>query len=253
MNGFISAYSRNLEGDSFHRLLTPVLNSAKSNNPTVRTNSVSLFGTIAQKTHKASDIDLVVREVLALPKSGKTAGPDHRVALYTMLGSVKPSSTVSAAILDAGLPLLAKETHDAAVSALGASLTPHLSYCLTEDTPVPPDATAVLVKELNSAKPVIRRATCNLVANAFAALRLIERPTAAAEALARTLVPSFETNLRTVASSPLAAPAGPLEGYTAIATLLGRISASPGFGESVIGMLVRDDSDRVLFRRSHRS
>lgn len=234
VNGFVSAYSHAIEGDSFRRLLTPVLNNAKSSNPHVRTNAASLFETMIQKTHQNSDVDMAVKELLALPKAGKTAGPDHRVTLYTMLGSVKPSSGVSVAILEIGLPLLAKETHDAAVSALAASISSHLSYCLSEDIPVPPDAVAVLLKEMNSAKPIIRRATCNLVANAFAALRLLERPTAAAEALGHALLPAFETNLKTVASSPLAAPAGPLEGYTAVATLLGRISTSPGFGKPVL-------------------
>ena len=209
------------------------MNSAKSSNPNVRTNAASLFETIIQKAHQDADIDATVKELLALPKAGKTSGPDHRVTLYTMLGSVKRSSTVSAAILETGLPLLAKETHDAAVSALAAALIPHLSHCLSENIPISPAATAVLGKEMNSAKVVIRRATCNLVAEAFASLRLLERPTAAAEVLGRELLPSFETNLKTVASSPLASPAGPLEGYTAIATVLGRISTSPGFGEPI--------------------
>lgn len=232
-NGFVNAYSHALEGDLFRRLLTPVLNSAKSSNAVVRTNAALLFASIVQKTHLTSDVDLVVKELITLPKAGKTAGPDHRVTLYTMLGSVKPSLG-SVAILEAGLPLLAKETHDAAVSAIADSATPHLSHCLHQDIAIPPDVVAVLAKEMTSAKPVVRRATCSLVANAFATLRLLERPSAAAEALGSALLPAFETNLKTVASNPLTAPAGPLEGYTAVSTVLGRISASPGFGEPLL-------------------
>ncbi|KAH9915889.1 armadillo-type protein [Fomitopsis serialis] len=159
---FVKAYPHAIEGDSFRRLLTPVLNSARSSNATVRLNATLLFKAIIEETQQASDIDLAVNELLALPKASKTAGPDHRVALYTMLGYVKPSP--SAAILESGLPLLAKETHDAAVSALSSSLAPHLGHCLREDVAIPAGATSVLVREANSSKPAIRRAFCILVA-----------------------------------------------------------------------------------------
>ncbi|TFY63660.1 hypothetical protein EVJ58_g3122 [Rhodofomes roseus] len=231
VNSFVGAYSHPIEGDSFHRLLTPVLNSAKSSNANVRSNATLLFKIVIEKTPQPSDVDLAVKELLVLPKASKTAGPDHRVALYTMLGYVEPSPTVSAAILETGLPLLAKETHDAAVSALSSSLTPHLGYCLREDVAVPPDATSVLVKEMNSSKPVIRRAFCVLVASAFWDLQSL--PTTTSESLGRALLPAFETNLKTVASGPLTAAAGPLEGYTATAVLLGPFAASGKFDDFI--------------------
>jgi hypothetical protein len=47
------------------------------------------------------------------------------------------------------------------------------------------------------------------------------------------VLPSFETSIKTVAANPLNATAGPLEGYIAIAVLLGPISRSGKFGRPI--------------------
>ncbi|KAI0657693.1 ARM repeat-containing protein [Cubamyces menziesii] len=228
---FLPAYSHTLEGDSFRRLLTPTLNSAKSTNPVVRTNASVLFKVLMRLNTNPVDQEHVATELLSLPKAGKTAGPDHRVVLYTMLGAVLPSEAVSTTVLQTALPLLAKETHDAAVSALAASITPHLVCCLQSDTALPGDSAGVIAKEMTSSKPVVRRAFCSLVGNALLALGKLD--STAAVSFAKAIVPSFETNLKTVAANPINAPAGPLEAYIAIASLLGPLSQSKQFDDVI--------------------
>lgn len=224
---FLPAYAHPVEGDAFRRLLTPALNSAKSSNPVVRASSISLFKVLIRLTQVAADLEHTANELLSLPKSGKTAGPDHRQTLYTMLGAVPPGA-VSASIVETSLPLLAKETHDASVSVLASSLAPHLISCLKSDAPLPGAVSSVAAKEMTNSKPVIRRAFCSLVGSALWDLESIESPSALN--FAKALVPSLETNLKTVAANPTGAAAGPLEGYVAAAILLGPLSRSKQFG-----------------------
>ncbi|KAI0366693.1 ARM repeat-containing protein [Pilatotrama ljubarskyi] len=228
---FLPAYPHPLEGDSFRRLLTPTLNSAKSAHPVVRANAGALFTVLMQLNRNAADQEHVATELLSLPKSGKTSGPDHRVVLYTMLGGVPPSSSVSPTVLQTALPLLAKETHDAAVTALAASVTPHLASCLRSDSALLDESTGVIAKEMTSSKPVIRRAFCSLVGNALWDLGQLESATGIG--FAKAIVPSFEANLKTVAANPVTAPAGPLEAYIAVTALLGPLSKSKQFDDVI--------------------
>ncbi|KAI8978208.1 ARM repeat-containing protein [Trametes punicea] len=228
---FLPAYSHPVEGDSFRRLLTPTLNSAKSTNPVTRTNAGSLFKVLMRLNNSPVDQEHATNELLSLPKAGKTSGPDHRVVLYTMLGAVPTSSAVSPNILQSAMPILAKETRDAAVSVLAASITPHLAYCLRFDSALPGDSAGVIAKEMTSSKPVVRRAFCSLVGSAL--WELGELGSAASIAFAKAVVSSFETNLRTVSANPINAPAGPLEAYIAVAALLGPLSQSKQFDDVI--------------------
>ncbi|CCM02945.1 uncharacterized protein FIBRA_05060 [Fibroporia radiculosa] len=228
---FFVTYPHPVEGDSLRRILTPTLNSAKSTNQLVRAGSISLFSSIAEKTRDSSDVDVAAAEVLALPRAGKTAGPDHRATLYTILGCIRPSSSVSPSILNAGLPLLAKETHDAAVVALSSALVTHLTHCLHENVVMSPDAVVLLTKEMNGSKPVLRRAFCSLVGDAFWQLEAVSSDMSLA--LAETLLSSLETNLKTVAAGPLTSAAGPLEGYIALAIILSPLSRSGKFDTAI--------------------
>ncbi|KAI0710312.1 ARM repeat-containing protein [Cerioporus squamosus] len=227
---FLPAYSHPVEGDSFRRLLTPALNSAKSSNHVVRVSSIALFKVLIKLTPSSADLEHTVTELLSLPKAGKTAGPDHRLALYTMLGSIPPSESVSSQIVQTGLPLLAKETHDASVSALGSSLIPHLVQTLRAAS-LPSDIASVAAKEMTNAKPVVRRAFCSLVGSALWELGNLD--TAASITLAKAVLLSFETNLKTVSANPLGAIAGPLEGYVATAILLGPLARSKEFDDVI--------------------
>src|ERR1700736_1373712 len=104
---FFGAYPHAVDDDTFRRLLTPILNSAKSTNVLARAGSVELFKILIEKNPNDSNLDLAVSELLALPKAGKTAGPDHRIALYSMLSTLTPSFSISSSISSTVPPLVA--------------------------------------------------------------------------------------------------------------------------------------------------
>ncbi|KAI0644913.1 ARM repeat-containing protein [Trametes meyenii] len=228
---FLPAYSSPLEGDSFRRLLTPTLNSAKSTNAIVRAHASSLFRVLIRLNNSAADHEHTASELLSLPKAGKTSGPEHRVVLYTMLGALPASPSVSSLILQTSLPLLAKETHDAAVTALASSLITHLAFSLGSDSSLLGDSANIIAKEMNNSKPVVRRAFCCLAGNALWKLGKLD--SAGSIAFAQTLIPSLEANLKSVAGNPVNAPAGPLEAYIAVSVLLGPVSRTKQFDDVI--------------------
>ncbi|KAK0434719.1 hypothetical protein EV421DRAFT_1909191 [Armillaria borealis] len=203
---FFTAYSSPLSDDSVHLVITQAVNCSKSSNAAVRTNSVELFKTIVGNYHTPLVLEAAVNELLTLPRTGKTIGPDHRVALYTMLTSI-PACAVSASVVQTTTPLLAKESHDAAVSALASALRPHILHLLQSNLSLAKDMISLIAKEMNSLKPPIRRAFCALA-----------------------VLPSFESSLKTISNNP---NAGAFEGYIAVAVLLRPLAQAGKFDDAV--------------------
>jgi len=233
---FFRAYPSPLPPDVFKRILTPTLNCTKSSNPVVRSNAIELFKIVVPKhAEKHEDLESVVTEVLSLPRAGKTAGPDHRVALYTMLQSLPPSPTTSPEVVSSAPALLIKETNDPAIAALGSAFSSHLSYQLRGSGALPVPVTSSIVKELANAKPPVRRAFYSAVGGAIWALDSLENEASAA--LVKAILPALETSLKNVSANPIGAAAGPLEGYVAVALLLGPLKRSGKHGNSYIPRL----------------
>lgn len=228
ISSFFSAYSPSLSSQLFRRLLTPCLNNARSSNAVTRASSADLFHAIINKVQDDADATFTLDEILSLPKAGKTSGADHRVVLYTMVGYISPSSKVSSTLVQSVCPLLAKESHEAAVLALAESTTPHLVYSLREGPSLSSEVTTLIAKSMNDSKPLIRRAFCLLVGNALWQLDSVSSESS--KALVKAILPSFDTNLKTVAGNPTSLPAGPLEGYIASAVLLGPVLRGGQFG-----------------------
>ncbi|KDQ56445.1 hypothetical protein JAAARDRAFT_36597 [Jaapia argillacea MUCL 33604] len=229
---FFTAYSHPLADDTFQRILTSTLNSVKSSNPLVRTNAINLFKIIMEKNASDQNVTLAVNDLLVLPKTGKSSGPDHRVALFTMLGYIVPSESASSLMVQNVPALIVKETHDAAVSVLAPSLAPHLVFYLRANRALSSEVTTLIATQMNSSKPMIRRAFCSMTGNVFWDLGN-DFGSEASLAFAKSILPSFETNLKTVAANPLGAVAGPLEGYVAVAIILGPFARSGKFEEFI--------------------
>ena len=81
---------------------------------------------------------------------------------------------------------------------------------------------------LNNAKPELKHLYCQLVGSIL--WEFCDTPSDSVQTFAEALVGSLEGNLKTIAASLLNSPAGPLEGYVAIATLLGPLSRYSEFG-----------------------
>ena len=226
---FFRAYPSSLPQDVFKRILTPILNCSKSGNAIVRSNAIELFKIIISKhTGKPDDLRIAITEVLSLPKAGKTTGPDHRVALYTMLQSLPPSANTSPEVVSSVPALLTKETSDPAIAALGCALSSHLSHQLRENESLPAPVMNSIIKEFANTKPQIRRAFYSAIGDTIWSLDSLEN--AAFAALIKATVPALETSLKNLSANPIGAAAGPLEGYVAIALLLGPLRRSGKHG-----------------------
>ena len=177
---------------------------------------------------------VAVPDLLNLPKSGKSGGPDHRIALYSMLRFLAPAASVSATLIQNTTPLLAKETHEGATSVLAAALPPHIIFLLREGSLLP-ETTQLIAKEMSSVKPGVRRAFCGLAGSVFFhGQDVVETESGAG--FAKALLPSFELSLKAVSSNPLNSSSGPFEGYVAVATLLGPFSQLKKFGKLQEGL-----------------
>ncbi|KAF5374683.1 hypothetical protein D9615_008940 [Tricholomella constricta] len=229
---FVTAYPHALTTDSFKRILTQTINSAKSSNSQTRTNSIQLFKSLLPRSASDDLSALAVTELLALPKSGKTAGPDHRIALYSMLAYLPPSSAVAGALIQTTTPLLAKETHEGATAVLAGALPAHLVYLLSTGTGVGQETTALIAKEMGSAKPGVRRAFCALAGTVLVG-EGVDFGVSPALEFAKALVPALEGGLKTFAANPLSASAGPLEAYVATVVLLGPLARTGMFGDVI--------------------
>jgi hypothetical protein len=183
---------------------------------------------------------------MALPKTGKTVGPEQRMALYSMLSYVpvpKNDSAISLELVKTALPLIVKEANETALSTLAASLPPHISYLLrSKNELLPKDVMSTIAKEMTNTKVTIRRAFCLMTGDVIFAEcsdkvegKEVEVEngvgtlgTDAAKEFAKAVLPALEQNLKTVAASPAS---GALDGYVALATLLGPFAASKEFGK----------------------
>ncbi|KAH8110478.1 ARM repeat-containing protein [Phellopilus nigrolimitatus] len=233
MTAFFRVYTHKIADDVFCRLVTIIMNSSKSSNPATRANAVTLLQVILQHNPDASNEEHCLNEIILPVKTSKTAGPDHRFALYSMLTSITPAPVISAVIVENTPTLLLKETSDAATARLTANTVPHLVFLLRNDTQAPAAALTVIVREMSGAKPALRRAVCALAGDVLYACAEKNTATNALEAFAEAVAPAFEANIKAVAANPLAAPAGPLEGYIALASLLGPISRYRKFEDTV--------------------
>ncbi|KAG1832884.1 armadillo-type protein [Suillus subalutaceus] len=228
---FLLAYSHNLDSATFKKLLTASLNSAKSNNPVVRTNATGLFKVLISKDIDSTSVGAALTDVLTLPKTGKTTGPEHRLTLYAMLATMPPSADVSTIVIQNVPQLLVKETNDAAVGVLASIMAAHLTFVLKANMEVPADATTVIAKEMTNTKPVIRKAFVSITGSALWNVDAVD--TDAVLAFSTGITSALETNLKVVSANPLTAAVGPLEGYVALALLMGPLTNTGKFGDII--------------------
>ncbi|SCZ89778.1 BZ3500_MvSof-1268-A1-R1_Chr1-3g01573 [Microbotryum saponariae] len=166
----------------------------------------------------------VLDSTCQLLKSGKTASPDHRAALYIILSSVPPSEVTSVEIQTTALAALSKESNEPVVRALLQAVSIHVPYLLAQNVAIGASQTGSLVKAMQETKATTRRAAHAAVGDVFWALS--QSPTErtdAAVAFATGVLPGIESALKLLGSNPVNAPSGPLEGYVAIAVLKMRL------------------------------
>ena len=207
------------------KVLPAILSASKSSNADTRSKSVSAFHSLV--THRLGSEDVLlamVNEVLALPKTAKTASAEHRTALYEMLVDVKPSDPISTYILDTSIPLVGKETNEAVLHAMISALTPHLRHIMTSSVTLSATTTSALSKELNSSRLPVRRALSEIIGDSLWSLPPSAALSPSGQDLVGELAPALEANLQTASSNLPTITSGFLEGFVVIALALGPLA-----------------------------
>lgn len=207
------------------KLLPAILPHAKSLVPGIRTASSDLFAVLfGARDLAAEDVASAASQVYIPLKTGKTSSPDHRTTLFTMLASIPASSTLSAELVSVTIALLPKESNEAAILAMMRVLTIHLPTSLAAGSALTPIQISALVKGMQEPKPATRRALFFAMGNVLWSLDVDATKVGdATVAFGVGLLAGLESALKTVTSNPLNSPAGPLEGYVAVATLKSRL------------------------------
>ncbi|KAG9126171.1 translational activator of GCN4, partial [Ceratobasidium sp. 392] len=251
VNAFLHGLSRPLPTPLFTRVLTSALNAVKSTNSVARAGAIrvvttllatpssptsSLPGAPSHAIPSESDdtqkknVEAARQAILAPLKENKTNNADHRIALVAVAAALPPDSGSTAAILGVSLPSIAKDGKEEG----WAWVEKLLNGALAKNEEIPKDVVATLAKEMGSTKVPVRRAVCAAVGSALWDLgEQSDSPsttngdhaesetrsawTPAAASFLTALTPALESNLKTVSSTPLNLPAGPLEGYVAAA------------------------------------
>lgn len=207
------------------KFLPAVLISCKSVSPTTRAASVRLFDVLFTELATEADLLPIAEQVSAPLKAGKTVSPDHRTTLFTMLGSLLPTAKVSAEVINITLTLLPKETNDITIAAMMRVITRHLRTYLTANIILEAGQILALVKGMQEPKPSVRRPVCLAIGAVIWSLdgdaSIVND---AIKSFAVGILPALESGLKTVTTNPLNAPAGPLEGFIAVALLKGRMA-----------------------------
>ncbi|GAA5855038.1 hypothetical protein JCM8547_002355 [Rhodosporidiobolus lusitaniae] len=231
LSSFLSSLPGSITSDpSLRTKLAPaILTPTKSTSAPTRAAAVAVFTSLFSSPSPVSEEEatalLPIAEQIYTPlRTGKTTSPDHRTTLYTLL-TILPfsSSKLSSEITTTALTALAKENNEATVLALSHAVMAHLPTVLASNTPIPAPQTAALVKSMSDTKPPLRRSAHATVASVFWSLREEgKEPSDAEKKFAEALVPGWEQAVKTMTSSALNNPSGPLEGFAVVAVLKGR-------------------------------
>lgn len=233
LNNFFRAYAQELDKEKLRKLLTIVLNSSKSSNPRTRESTVTFAQALLPHSTDVSNEEHILNEIITATKTGKTTGPEHRLALYSILGSVSPSQTTSRFVVENAPILLAKESNDSALSRLAENLVPHFVFAFSFEASLPSGLIKAAVQDLSSARPALRRATSLIIGTVLQDCGGGGKRSASLVELAETSRAGFEANLSTAGTSST----GPVDGYIAIAVLLGpvrRLATSGKIKDSLV-------------------
>jgi hypothetical protein len=207
------------------KLLPSIITSAKSVALSTRSAANQLFDILFTSSSEDPDALLPFATQLLSPlKMGKTSSPDHRTTLFIMLGSLPSFTHLSTELVSLTLSLLPKESNEATLSAMMRVLCRHLPTVLLANSSLSAAEISALVKGMQEVKPATRRLVCAAVGDV---LWTLDGPGESIGEAARSfsigVLPGLEFGLKTVLSNPLNSPAGPMEGYIAVAVLKGRL------------------------------
>ncbi|GAA5985182.1 hypothetical protein JCM5350_004261 [Sporobolomyces pararoseus] len=233
LSSFVASLDPSLASDpSLRAKLAPaIISQTKSASASTRSSAIRLFTSLFSSGAE-SDLLPVAEQIFTPLKTGKTTSPDHRTTLYTLVSILPASPKLSLEAASIALTALPKESNEQTVSAMSASLTKHVPAVLLSNTPIPAPQIAALVKGMADTKPPLRRLHNQTVGNIFWNLPATstdeQHITEAMVSFAEGVLPGLEGALKTITANTLNSPAGPLEGYVAVAVLKGRLQNYSG-------------------------
>ncbi|EIW69657.1 hypothetical protein TREMEDRAFT_73934 [Tremella mesenterica DSM 1558] len=207
------------------KLTAAALSASKSSNVETRAKAVAFMAALCDRCQSHEVLAKVTTEILALPKSGKTASAEHRLCLFDMVTILPPSDQTSAIVFETLSPLISKESNEAALHALCTAIIPHLSYSLTSSTTISPASTSTLVKEFSSIKLASRRGVAHAVGSAI--WKVHERGgqfSSEGWKFIHSITPALATSLASATSNQPAVVGGFLEGFVVVALTLGPLA-----------------------------
>lgn len=200
------------------KLVPGIISAAKSAKPENRAAAVAFGSALATRLSAEAQGEMIA-DILAPAVSGKTTGPEHRIALFGICQKTSASTSTSGVIVSALTPLLSKETNELASESLCAALAPHLGFCTAEDIGHPDDKTlTVIKKDMTSVKTALKRSVLLTVADALWLSGSSSTWSPAGFKLAEAIIPGLEAIFKQAATLlPTSPVASLLEPYMAVA------------------------------------
>ncbi|MCO5555788.1 hypothetical protein L7F22_009333 [Adiantum nelumboides] len=207
---------------SLEKRVGQLKSTIKANEKTDQSTNINDGGEGHDAKH-AEELKSIAADIITMFKTGKAVTAEQKTSLYNMLANAIPThKDYSANITTTLCNRLSSETQEACIRSATLAIEKHLAFCLAEDdTTTATTASKVFSKEMGSAKIPTRKAVCSSVGEVIWSQPIIE-PTSASKSFIEAIIPALEVNLKNASQKTLTSPSGPLEGYVAVAALLGR-------------------------------
>lgn len=217
--------SVDLSAEVPQKLVPGLISATKSAKAENRSAAVAFGASLAKRLDAQAQGKMMV-ETLALPISGKTTGPENRIALFEIAASIPANASTSGVAASGLVPLLSKETNETAAEALCAALTRHLTFCTAEDVGQPDDkCLASLKRDVTSMKTVLRRQVLLTIADALWASDASTTWSTAGTKMAEAVILGLETAFKSASTlAPTSATSALLEPYMAVALVGGPLA-----------------------------
>ena len=218
-------------------LVPGLISATKSTKPENRSAAVAFGTALARRLDEPAQGRLMV-EIMALPSSGKTTGPDNRIALFNIAEMIPANGSTSGVAVAALAPLLSKETNEVAIEALCSALTCHLSLCTVRDIKQPDEKCLTsMKKDVTSVKTGLRRQILLAIADALWASDESEAWSPAGVKLAEAILPGLESAFKSANTIlPAGAVSALLEPYMAVALVGGPLARHLGSNPKVTAL-----------------
>ncbi|KAF9886136.1 hypothetical protein FE257_011961 [Aspergillus nanangensis] len=212
------------------RLLKHLLSSMKSNNAAIRQGAVQSFESLLGKSTNEGLLVKIANEVIAPLKTQKITNPEQRAAYAQALSAVLPSIDVSKDIIQGFVPVLSKESNEAALEHEIAAFCKHLTCLIQSKVKVSDDIANTIVKGLGEKRIPFRKIWQLKVGEVFWQVDAATLVSSEVEPLSNKFINKMKELFKEVSSNPLpSAQSGSLSSAYVFLAIAERLSSVQGF------------------------